>query len=399
MTKVSFPLWLVIIMNINVIIGAGVFVNPRPLTQLAGSLSFLSYFVVACIILPLVLVVAQLARMHKATEGGLYTYSKEGIGPWAGIVGVTSYFLGKVASSSILIKTIVFYLYSLIPILGGVSSIYVKIFVLISLICLNMLGLNFGGKLQMGFAVTKLIPIAVVILGGIAIFNSNNFTFQNVTFMGFSSSLPIALFAIMGFEICCSIGHTVKSAEKNMSRAVVISFLFVGIIYMLFQGMLFGGVGNELLDVHKPLGGFFIKLFGNIPILQAYFSPILSFIIMFSIIGSCYGIIFSNSWNVHIVAKEFNFKSFIRINNHGSPTYSVILQGFLIGILLLFDLTIVTLARLTILGVIINFLLIAVSLLRLYKTRREDIMLPWWVAFTSLLSCCYIAFVCLKDLL
>ena len=42
----NFPLWLVIIMNLNVMIGAGIFVNIVPLTELAGSFGFLSYFAV-----------------------------------------------------------------------------------------------------------------------------------------------------------------------------------------------------------------------------------------------------------------------------------------------------------------------------------------------------------------
>ena len=64
-----------VLICINSIIGAGLFINPRPLTQFAGPYGFLVYMLGALLLTPLVLSVAELAKLHPVA-GGLYVYSK-----------------------------------------------------------------------------------------------------------------------------------------------------------------------------------------------------------------------------------------------------------------------------------------------------------------------------------
>ena len=371
----NFPLWLVIIMNLNVMIGAGIFVNIVPLTELAGSFGFLSYFAVACVILPLVLVVAQFGKLYSDTEGGLYVYSKEGLGKNAAIVSSLSYFLAKTVSSCILINTIVVYLYSIIPALESIPVSHFRFFVLVFLIWLNLLGLRFGSKVQLGFVIIKIMPIVLVVISGFFIFNFKYFSLGDFSLSNFSASLPIALYALIGFETCCAIGHAVKSPEKNMSRAVISSFFVVAIIYMSFQGMLFGGVGKGLLMAKTPMGLFFVRLFGNSPFLQYYISKILSLFVMFSIIGACYGMIFSNSWNAYIITKDADVKFFNKLNSHGIPIYSVLLQFLLIFFFLSMNMNIIAMTFITVFGVVISYILSTVSLLKLYKDKKDQITL------------------------
>jgi len=401
MEKVNFPLWFIVLMNMNVMIGAGVFIYPAAIAELAGSFSFLSYLAVACIILPLVLTVAQLTRLHPATEGGLYTFSKEGIGEWAGALSAGTYFIGKATSCSILVRTITTYLYSIIPALSFFPIVYSRIFLLIFLIFLNMLGIQIGGRLQVGFMFFKIIPIILVILGGFLIMNPQNFSFSGVTLTDFGATLPLVLYAIMGFETCCALGHTVKAAKKTMSRAVVISFFAVASTYMFFQFALLGSLGRKLVGSKIPIGLFFVNLFGNVPAWQNFLVTLGSVFVMFSILGACYGMIFANNWNAFIITKKAKvsmFKPFKWVNKFGAPVTSILLQSLIILFFVIIDANIVFLGKFTVFGILISYTLTVISLLTLYRRRWKDISLPWWVASLSLFSCAYIGFNCIKDL-
>ncbi|HBS47654.1 TPA: hypothetical protein DEO28_04820 [Candidatus Dependentiae bacterium] len=397
-----FSLWFVIAISINVILGAGIFVNSTPLAQLAGPLGFLSYIIVALIVLPLVLSIAELSKIHKATEGGFYTYSKEGIGRWAGNISAFAYFLGKIASISVLFRTISTYFYNIFPSFEVFPIVYTRIILLILLVFLNLLGVKIGGKLQIGFIFLKFVPITLVILLGIFYFNFSHLTFQNISFSSFASSVSIAIYALMGFEAACLIGHTIDSAEKNISKAVVFSFLIVATVCMLFQNSIFGVLGTSLAQSQAPVADFFAK----IPFIEKTFGIVLpkliSGFVMLSILGAAYGMIFVNSWNIFSIVKESKFKSIKKltsINKHGAPYLALIFQGFLVLFFLTINVNVLFIARIAILGILTSYTFSATSLLMIYKTRGKEIKLPKFVAVLSLFSCAYIGINCIKDLI
>src|SRR3978361_1202442 len=207
--SISFPL--AVIMSINAIIGAGLFVNAAPLSTLAGPLSCMSYFLVALLIVPLVLVVAESAALYPATQGGLYTYIEKGVGKRWGLLGMSCYYLAKATSCSILLQTALLYLQKTVPFFGQCSlTLLVGIMVIIVGMS-NLWGLKFGARLQSTFMFLKTVPIALVIFTALYFIHGSNFTLmQPFPIKNLFSSLPIALYALMGFETCCSIGHLIK---------------------------------------------------------------------------------------------------------------------------------------------------------------------------------------------
>jgi len=400
--KISFPLWLVIIMNLNIMIGAGVFINATSLTMQAGPFGFLSYLTVACILLPLVLVIAQLSKIHKATEGGLYTYSKEGIGDWAGNFSAFAYFFGKSASISVLITAIAKYLYDSFPALNTIPITYSKITFLILILFLNSFGVKIGGKIQIGFMFFKIVPLVLVILLGIIFFNPSLFHFNTINLTDFTGSLSIAMYALIGFEACCLIGHTVASAEKNLSRAVVISFLLVASIDTLFQNSIFGVLGTTLSNGQAPISAFFTKLLENFPLTQLILPKVLNIFVVIAILGAAYGMVYINSWNLFITSKEKTSKLnmlITKLNSQGTPITCLFLQGLIILFCITIKVNITFLSRLAVLGILTSYTLSAISLFIAYKTRRKKIKLPQIITILSLISCFYIGFNCIKDLI
>ena len=67
--KISFMA--AVLMNINIIVGAGIYMWPGPMTKQAGGMSFLGWPLAGLLLLPIVLTIAQAARIFPG-EGGFY---------------------------------------------------------------------------------------------------------------------------------------------------------------------------------------------------------------------------------------------------------------------------------------------------------------------------------------
>jgi len=70
MNKYKIPFFLALLINMNIMIGAGVYISPPKMSQIAGSMSYLGWLLSALIFLPVVLSISKLAEIYPE-EGGL----------------------------------------------------------------------------------------------------------------------------------------------------------------------------------------------------------------------------------------------------------------------------------------------------------------------------------------
>ena len=94
--KLSLPV--AILINVNIMLGTGVFINTVELAKRAGALGFLSYLIVGILMLPLIASFATLMKIYP--QGGFYAFAQKELGPLAGFVSAWSYFIAKMASAS-----------------------------------------------------------------------------------------------------------------------------------------------------------------------------------------------------------------------------------------------------------------------------------------------------------
>jgi len=393
MKNASISWLLLLLININVMIGAGIFVYPSVIASYAGYLGFLSFASVFFIMLPLVLTVAQLAAVLPAGEGGLYTYSAQVLGKKIGVMNGIIYFVAKAISCSIMIRTVVVYLNSLFPAFSSVPVWVLRLIIIFLLVLFNLFGMRVGARMQAGFTTFKILPIIVVVLGGLWLFKGGNLTIFPASLHSFTSSLPLALYTMMGFETCCAIGHTVGNA-RQMARIIIASFFVVTSIYMLFQFSLFGALGEQLALTTTPLSLFFSTLFN---------SQLLSFIgvvaVILSAIGAAYGILYANNWYLFAIGRDLVYRPLTSTNKYGIPVLSALIHGAVIAFLLVVPASIALLGKCAVFGVLISYLTMVISLLVLYRTRSKELTLPYSIVVLSIASCVIMAFLCIKDLL
>ena len=331
--KLSLPA--AILINVNIMLGAGIFINTVELAKRSGALCSLNYVLVGLLLLPLIIGIAELLRLHPG--GSFYTFGQKEISPFAGFISAWSYFAGKLASAAVMIHTSVLLIQQLIPVLANLHPIAIDCGILSIFIALNMLNLKAGSTIQSFFIAFKTIPIFFAILVGLYLFQPTNLIATNFIWSGIPSSLPLVFYATMGFEAACSLSNQIKNPEKNASRAVIISYAIVLTIVILYQFMFYGALGTTLAQAADYRGAFprlLNALAPTSPLVASKIASILHIFLASSALGGSYGIIFSNTWNLHALAEHNHIpfpKLFMKRNRNNIPFMCVLVEGILIA--------------------------------------------------------------------
>lgn len=380
---------------LNTMIGAGLFINPGPLTKLAGPLGFLGYIGAALLIFPLLLCVANLAE-NNPVSGGLYVYSKLYIHPFAGFLSGWGYFIGKTTSACLLMHSFVLFFQSKFLFLAGVPTLYCDYFLIFFLIILNILGMQIGGALQQFFSILKIFPITFGLCMGIMGFNPEAFfvTMNNVA--GVFPAIPIAVFASVGFEVICSIGHLIANPQQNIKRIIIGTFAFVVSINIIFQLLLFGALGESLIGVREPL--LLLAEQWSFPI--SYIGNIVNSCVFAAILGSCFSVFTTNGWNLFTLAANNHLigKSWLTsLNRHNVPWVSTLLEGLLGCFLLTVSNDQVSLQNMSVFGQVIAYILTTYAAMRAVQLNVLK-NLPIYIPILGIFSCTGILLLCLSKI-
>lgn len=389
-----------ILININIMLGAGIFINTSTLAQRAGSLGSFMYIVVGILMLPLILSIAQLLRLHPA--GGFYTFAQKEINPLVGFLSGWCYFTSKLASCMLMIHVSVTLLQHIFLTLSYIHPFILDFLIVCLFSSLNLLNIKAGSTIQKMFIGFKTFPILFVILTGIFLLQGDNFSSSTIIWEGLHSSLPLVIYAVIGFEAACSMSSKIKDAHKNAPLAVLISFGIVIGIATLYQMMFYGALGQTLALCQghcDTFPAYIQSLFGDTAFSQK-FEGIVHLAIASSTLGAAYGIIFSNSWNLHILAQNNHLwfsKFFVRFNKNLIPFACVLVEGVLCLIYLTVSQgVLVPLQQIGALGCVIAYTLSLWALIHAIRTNPAA-TISRWIPILGLMSCALLMLACISS--
>ena len=387
--KLSLPT--AILININIMMGAGIFINTVELSKRTGLLGGFMYPLIGLLVLPLIVAIAKLIKLYPS--GGFYTYGEQ-ISPLIGYISTWSYFIAKLASASLMIHVSVSLITQILPALLSIGSVlFYDLLILSSFICLNLLNMKTGSRIQFGFLALKLIPVLFVIVVGVLLLAPAHVFSLPVLWAGIPSSLPLVLYAAMGFEAICAISNKIEDAERNGPKAIMISFSVMMILVFLFQFLFYATLGQTLTDQANYLGAFpalLQKLFPASSALNHKLQALFHLAIASSALGGCYGILYSNNWNLHILAQNKKIRGWqilTTLNAQAIP-YVCLFVEWLFCIVYLFATAgnQVILQQLAALGTTIAYTVCVIALFIAYK-RHHYSFAQKLVPFTALISC------------
>ncbi|KKP35779.1 MAG: APC family amino acid-polyamine-organocation transporter [candidate division TM6 bacterium GW2011_GWF2_32_72] len=384
--KMSLPA--AILMNLNFMLGTGVFVNTVVLAKFVGFMGFLCYVVVGLMLSPLIFTFSDLLKIHPG--GSLYTFAEKEISRFAGFITTWIYAIGKTGSASLMIHVFCSFLQQIFVDLRCVPTLGLDFFVLAIFAMLNLLKMQLGNQIQVVFVIMKLIPILFVLGAGLIFFEPINISYESIEFTGLLSGIPLVIFSLAGFELTCAVSSHIKNPEKNASRAILIAFGIVLFFVIAYQFLFFVMCGSDLMHLGSYVD-MFPALLNKIihdGLSRGKLLTVLNLALALSSLGSAYGVLYGNTWNFYRLAqnKHVYFANYFeRLNKNGIPFLSLFLKSSLIVLFLLITKgNQIPLQQVSAMGSLFAYTMSAFALFRYRLThRRVARILP----VVALLSC------------
>ncbi len=383
-------------------LGTGIFINTAVLPHYAGALGSATYLLVGLFMLPLILSISELLRIHPG--GSFYNFGEREISPFFGFLIGWIYFVGKLSSATLQIFTSMILLQKIIPALNTIPTIALAITVLSIFIALNMKNLKTGSAIQAMFMGIKSIPIIFVILAGICMFTGTNFVPINMIFEGVPTVIPLVLYATIGFEAACLLSSKIENPAKNAPRAILISYGIVILTAFLFQTMFYGALGDalhNLTDFRDTFPAFFAQLLPTSISMQHLLTTGAYLAIASSALGGAYGVLFTNNWNLFTLAQNkhtFFANKLIEFNKNNIPWLCVLIEGaFCVLYMIVTGGKQLSLQPLSSLGIVSAYSLSVIALLAAKKNNRAN-NISWWIPLLAALNCIVLVGTCINSL-
>jgi amino acid transporter len=318
-----------IFINLNIMMGAGLFANTILLSKQMEAASIFIYPIIGIMMFPLIFTMSKLVERHPS--GGFYSYAQP-ISSFWGFFSCWSYFIGKLASGSLTLYVASTILRNHIVVLQQFSTLHISFSIITLFTILNLKNIQIGAALQKIFFSAKSIPVLFVLLVGIFYFDSSTIIASDFEFSSIPLAILIAIYCFTGFEGACSLSRKIENPTINGPKAIFYSFATVIILYTVYQILLYGLLKAELhlLSDYTKTYPFLVTYLPFASTIQSKIALFLNSMIAISALGGSYGVMYSNTWNLYTLAenKHVSFaESFLKLNKHGIPYLIILLEA------------------------------------------------------------------------
>lgn len=398
--KRDLGLWGAASIGIGAIIGTGIFVLLGVAAGLAGPAVIFSFMIAGFTALLTGLSSAELSSFITET-GGSYIYTTKAFGRLPGfIIGWLVSFDYIVGCSAVSIGFASYFTYFLH--LPPIQSIIVTIATVwpIILMLLNLRGIKEASGTNNGLVALKISALILfVLVGAVYIFYhpnlSNYLPFFPNGINGIFSGAAIIFFAFIGFNTVTMAAEEVKDPQKNVPRAVLLSFAICTIIYIAVALIAVGLLNWQILGMSSDpvetaltvaTNNIFILDFVAISALFATTSVILS-----SMIGGSRAL-FSMSRHKSLPLL------FSKISKNGVPLFAVLITGISISLIIIVSSgNLSSLASIFNFGTLVTFIFINLSLIELRRSMprvKRRFKVPYYplTPIAGIISCLGLAF-------
>lgn len=231
--------------------GAGVFLLPAALAAYGG-ISVVGWLFSALGALVLALVFSRLSKLMPNKDGGPYAYSKAGFGSFIGFLVAWGYWISVWVANAAIAIAFVGALSVFFPVLAQpLPAVSTGLGAIWFLTWVNSRGIRETGIMQLVTTVLKLLPLAVIILGGFFFFNAEHFlpfnTSEETDFRAIALTATLTFYAFVGFESATIPAGNVKNPEKTIPRATILGTVLTTLFYILSTVAVMGMIPMDTL--------------------------------------------------------------------------------------------------------------------------------------------------------
>ena len=307
-----------------------IFVLPGVAAAKTGSSIWLAYLISSVLIIPAVLSKSELATaMPKA--GGAYVFIERAFGPLFGTISGLGLWLSLIFKSAFALVGLGAYFI----IASGFTSIsieYFSIIFLILIVVLNLLGVKKVGNMQIfivGLCMFSLLSLFFIQLPSIT--GDMNMFLSNGEY-GLISTIAFVYMSYAGVSKIAAIAGEVKNPSKDLPRAMLLSLLFITIIYTSVSYLLVQKISIvELSSDYKPLYTLANIIGGE------HFAYIISIIAVLTLVSMANsGLLVASRFPFAMSIDKLLPENLSKLDTRFlTPFYSIILTGIVMGVVIM----------------------------------------------------------------
>lgn len=310
-------------------IGSGVFLLPASLAAFGG-LSLVGWVVSAAGATCLALVFARLARIDPAA-GGPYAYTRRAFGDLAGFLVAWGYWISSWSTMAALAVAGVGYLDPFLPTLVRTPALaaLLAITMVWILTLVNISSTHRVGQVQVVTTVLKILPLALVGIGGLFFFAPDHFAVNATSFGDAAGQVTqvatLTLWAFLGLECATIPAGNIADPGRTIARATLVGTVLAAVIYIISTvGVMSLVPPATLATTTAPFADGARALVGNTA----------ASLVALGAAVSCFGAL--NGWTLIAgqlplaVARDGLFpKVFARVNDKDIPVSGMLIGGAL----------------------------------------------------------------------
>lgn len=338
MSRKKLGFWTSSSLVVGNMIGSGVFLLPATLAAY-GSISLLGWIISALGAACLAFVFIELSKMLPASSGGPYTYSRSGLGDFAGFLVAWGYWVSVWCTNAAIAVALVSYLGVFFPILNTnvVLSTGVGLSIIWGVVWLNTRGIREAGIFQLVTSILKITPLIAIGIFGIFYIKLENFFPVNISdlsnFEAITATATLTFFAYMGLECATIPAADIENPKRTIPRATYFGLAITALVYILGTSALLGVIPAEELQYSTaPFSDAAAIIWGP------WAENLVAVGAIVSTLGALNGWILIQGQIPAAIAKDKLFPPiFGKENKKGVPALSIILSSTLISILMIMN--------------------------------------------------------------
>ncbi|XP_052817307.1 b(0,+)-type amino acid transporter 1-like isoform X1 [Mya arenaria] len=293
---------------VGTIIGSGIFISPKGVLDMTGSVGLSLVVWAGSGVLALLgsLCWSELGTLIQKS-GGEWAYLMEAFGPipaflyaWVSVIVI------RPSSIAIICLTFAEYVTSFFPYCGkpDIPPKIIAAAAIVTLMIVNSLSVKAAARVQVIFTFAKLSALGIIMVGGIVRLAQGHTSQFEDSFAGSTKSPSTialafyqALWAYDGWNNLNYVTEEIEKPEKNLPRANILGVVLVTVVYVLTNiGYLTAMTSQELLDSNAVA-----VLWGDRVLKSA--AVILPIAVLFSTYGSANGTVFSGGRVVYVAGR------------------------------------------------------------------------------------------------
>jgi basic amino acid/polyamine antiporter, APA family len=352
---------------VNVTIGGGIFRLPADMAATLGATAPIAYVLCAIAMGLIVLCLAE-AGSRVSMTGGPYAYVGVAFGPFVGFLAGFLLWMVLTFAMAAVATVLVASLGALIPALAsGAASATVLVAIYAAFAIVNILGVDRGARVNTALTVAKILPLLLLIAGGIFAIDPANLAVTNPpSIPGLARSSILLIFAFAGIEAALVPGGEVKDPARTVPRAIFVAMVAITLLYAALQFVAQGVLGPALASSKAaPLADAAGVALGG------WARNVLLIGAIVSMLGHAGAMILATPRTLFAFARDGFLPSIVaRVHpTHRSPVVAILLQC---GIVLALAIT-STFERLAILANLSILVVYATCCLATWQLRRRDV--------------------------